>query len=68
MKEYKIRDEYIKLGQLIKVVGIAQSGLEAKDIITAGEVSVNGETDIRRGRKVYKGDTVNYKGEEIKVL
>ena len=68
MKEFKLKDEYIKLGQLLKAVGIVDSGLEAKDVILDGEVFVNGEVDQRRGRKIYAGDMVQVFEEEIKVL
>ena len=62
--EYKIelRDEFIKLGQALKAVHLVQSGVEAKEVITAGEVLVNGEVDLRRGRKLYDQDVVSYKG------
>ena len=58
MQEIVIKDEFIKLGQLIKLAGIADSGLDAKIFIQDGEVSVNGETETRRGRKLYDGDEV----------
>ncbi|MEM9003333.1 MAG: RNA-binding S4 domain-containing protein [Cyanobacteria bacterium P01_F01_bin.86] len=50
--------EYIKLDQFLKVTDIASSGGEAKLIIRGGEVSVNGEMEIRRGRKLYDQDVV----------
>ena len=65
MKEIKIKDDFIKLGQALKLSGIAQSGLEAKDMILSGEVLVNGNPDLRRGRKLYPGDVVFYDGEEF---
>ena len=68
MKEFKIKDDFIKLGQLLKAASLVSSGLEAKDVITAGEVLVNGETEIRRGRKLYPGDIASYNDEEVKVL
>lgn len=68
MREFRLKDEFIKLGQLLKAAGIASSGLEAKDIILSGEVFVNGESEIRRGRKIYKGDTVLVDTEEIRVI
>ena len=52
MKEVKIKDEFIKLGQALKLAGLVDSGLEAKDVIIGGEVLVNGEPDLRRGRKL----------------
>ncbi len=67
MKVIKLRDEYIKLGQALKAAGLAESGVEAKDIIKEGFVCVNGEADTRRGRKLYAGDIVTFNGEEIKI-
>lgn len=67
MQSFKIKDEYIKLGQLLKAVNLVSSGLEAKDVILAGEVLVNGEVDQRRGRKLYPGDIVSCSSREIKV-
>ena len=67
--EIKIRDEFIKLGQLLKLADMVQDGVEAKYVITDGLVKVNGEVDDRRGRKaVYEGDIVSYDGKEIKVI
>ena len=68
--EVQIRetDEYIKLGQLLKKAGLVSSGVEAKEVITKGLVKVNGEEDLRRGRKLYPGDVVFYDGEEVKVI
>ena len=63
----KLRDEFIKLGQAIKAAGYVESGVEAKDVIQDGLVTVNGEVDTRRGRKLYDGDIVNFDGDEIKI-
>ena len=68
MEEIKIRDEFIKLGQLLKLASLEEDGVEAKYVITDGLVKVNGEVDVRRGRKVYEGDVVSYDGKEIKVI
>ena len=68
MEEIKIRDEFIKLGQLLKLADMVQDGVEAKYVIADGLVKVNGEVDDRRGRKVYEGDIVSYDGQEIKVI
>ena len=67
MKEITIKDEFIKLGQAMKLAGLVNSGVEAKEVIQNGEVMVNGETDTRRGKKLYSGDTFSYKGEEVYV-
>lgn len=69
METIKLReqDEFIKLGQALKAAGLVESGVEAKDIILDGLVSVNGEVDTRRGKKLYDGDIVEYDGEQIKI-
>lgn len=70
METLRIReeDEYITLGQLLKAVGLVESGVEAKEVIQRGEASVNGEADTRRGRKLRDGDTVRFRGTEIRVV
>ena len=61
------QDEFIKLGQAVKAAGLVESGVEAKEVIQQGRVSVNGEVDTRRGRKLYAGDVAEYNGEQIKI-
>jgi ribosome-associated protein len=68
MQEVKIRDEFIKLCQALKLAGLVDSGAEAKEVITGGEVKVNGEVDERRGRKLYAGDVVSFGNEEFKII
>lgn len=63
----RIRDDYIKLGQAMKLAGMVNEGVEAKFAVQNGEVTVNGEVDTRRGRKLYEGDMFCYKGQEVKV-
>ena len=67
MQSITIRDEFIKLGQAMKLAGIVENGAEAKDVIANGEVKVNGETYTRRGKKLYKGDVFSYNGIDVKV-
>ena len=66
--EIKIRDEFIKLGQALKLAGVVEDGVEAKYAIRDGLVQVNGEVDQRRGRKVYEGDVITFEDQEIKVI
>lgn len=68
MEVIKLREEFIKLGQALKAAGFVESGVEAKDVIQDGLVSVNGEIDTRRGRKLYDGDVVIFEGKEIKIV
>lgn len=66
--EIKIRDEFVKLGQALKLAGVVEDGVEAKYAIQDGLVQVNGEVDQRRGRKVYEGDVITFEDQEIKVI
>ena len=68
MHEIKLREEYIKLGQALKAVGLVESGVEAKDVIVNGEVKVNGVVEVQRGKKLYDGDVVSFEGEQIKII
>lgn len=69
MEILKLReqDEFIKLGQALKAAGLVESGVEAKDVILDGLVTVNGEVDTRRGKKLYNGDIVDFNGFQIKI-
>ena len=67
MKTVTLKDEYIKLGQALKAADLVSSGVEAKIVINEGQVLVNGETDERRGRKLYAGDVITYRGETVKI-
>ena len=60
-------EEFIKLGQALKKAGLVDSGVEAKIEITEGRVKVNGEQELRRGKKLYDGDTVEYDGQILQV-
>lgn len=63
----KIDTEYIKLDSFLKAVNAVGSGGEAKLRIAAGEVRVNGETELRRGRKLRAGDGVEVGGKTYSV-
>lgn len=67
MEIIKLRDEFIKLGQALKAASLVEDGVEAKLVIQDGLVKVNGETDTRRGRKLYEGDVVSFDGQEIRI-
>ncbi len=58
MTEIEISTEFIKLDQFLKFSGLSFNGAEAKAMILDGLVFVNGENELRRGRKLYKGDSV----------
>ena len=67
MDQIEIKDEFIKLGQALKLAGIAESGVDAKIMIEEETVKVNSETETRRGRKLYDGDAVEARGMSFMV-
>lgn len=67
MEEIEICDDFIKLGQALKLAGLVSSGVEAKIIIQDGLVKVNDQIETRRGKKLVKGDMFEYDGFQVKV-
>jgi len=66
--DVEISGESIPLGTFLKLAGVIESGGDAKQRIAAGEVSVNGETEIRRGRKLQRGDLVVLGAEQLRLV
>ena len=66
-REVEIRGETIRLGQLLKLGGVIDSGSEAKPLLEGEEVLVNGTRESRRGRQLHPGDRVCVAGEELHV-
>jgi ribosome-associated protein len=64
--EVEVRGESIRLGQLLKLVGVVDSGAEAKVLLAEEGVRVNGEPEDRRGRQIRPGDVVEVRGREIR--
>jgi ribosome-associated protein len=62
-----IQTETIRLSQLLKLANVVQDGVEAKFRIADGEVKVNGEVEIRRGRKLRNGDQVEFDGKVYEI-
>ena len=60
-------DEFIKLGQALKKAGLVEL-VDAKFFIQDGQVKLNGETEIQRGKKLYNGDVVSFNGETIQIV
>ena len=67
MEVIKLKDDYIKLGQALKAAGLADSGVDAKYAIEEGKVTVNGQTEYQRGKKLVDGDVVSYDGHTFRV-
>ncbi|OUP00995.1 hypothetical protein B5F36_13170 [Anaerofilum sp. An201] len=67
MQQISISTEFIKLDALLKYASLAATGGEAKQMVQAGEVLVNGEVCTMRGKKLRSGDTVTAAGRTVEV-
>lgn len=68
METIHLKDDYIKLGQALKAAGLVEFGVDAKHVIQDGQVMVNGQVDLRRGKKLVAGDVVEFAGETIQIV
>ena len=67
MEIVTIKDDFIKLGQVLKLAGLVDSGVEAKIVINEGQVKVNDNVEIQRGKKIVPGDCIEFNGQKVKV-
>jgi ribosome-associated protein len=67
MQEIKITGDMIRLGQLLKLGGVVDSGGEGKDLLAAEAVLVNGSVETRRGRQLHDGDVVEVQDWEFRI-
>lgn len=65
MREVPIRGDTIRLGQLLKLAGVIDSGAEARAFLADSSVTVNGASESRRGRQLHPGDVVVAAGDEL---
>ena len=68
MEKVIIRDDFIKLGQAMKLAGMVGSGVDAKMLIQDGQVEVNGEVEYQRGKKLHEGDVITFNGESVQIV
>ena len=68
MKEVRIKDEFIKLGQALILAGLVESGVDAKFAVQDSKVLVNGEVCTQRGKKLVNGDEVTFAGDTFRIL
>jgi ribosome-associated protein len=66
-RDVSIRDESIRLGQFLKLADLIDNGAEARPLLAEGVVTVNGEVETRRGRRLGKGDVVRVGEESVRV-
>jgi ribosome-associated protein len=67
IEDIPIRDDMIRLGQLLKLANLVEDGVEAAELIKNGLVKVNGEIDDRRGRQLHPGDTVTVNNHTVRI-
>lgn len=68
MEIIEIKDDFIKLGQALKLAGLVESGVAAKFVIQDGLVKVNGNVEIQRGRKLFEGDILEFDDNQVKIM
>ena len=68
MHEVTLRNDVIRLGQLLKLVDVVDSGSDVKALLAQGVVTVNGEVETRRGRQLVAGDLVSALGVDVRVV
>jgi ribosome-associated protein len=66
-RDVPIREETIRLGQFLKLADLVDNGAEVKPLMIQGLVTVNGETETRRGRRLTKGDLVTLADASVRV-
>ena len=67
-RDVEIRGDTIRLGQLLKLAGVAAGGGEVKSLLFDAGVTVNGAPEARRGRQLHPGDTVEVDSERIRIV
>lgn len=68
MREFVLKEDYIELVKLLKLLRIAQTGGHAKMLVEDGEVIRNGEPEYRKRAKLIKGDVIEVSGKTIKLI
>uniref|UniRef100_UPI003F74D847 RNA-binding S4 domain-containing protein n=1 Tax=Escherichia coli TaxID=562 RepID=UPI003F74D847 len=68
MLELQLRGEFIELDKLLKATGLVESGGRARVLIAGGEVTVDGQVELRKTAKIRAGQQVGYAGQQVKVL
>jgi ribosome-associated protein len=67
MRDVPIQGDVIRLGQLLKLAGLAESGGDARALVEQGAVSVNGEVETRRGRQLHPGDVIALGEDAVRI-
>jgi len=67
MDTISIKDDFIKLGQALKLAGLVETGVDAKYAVQDGLVKVNGEVCVQRGKKLVSGDVIEFENSKVKI-
>lgn len=67
-RDVELREDVIRLGQLLKLAGLAESGSMARALLEDGEVRVDGEVETRRGRQLQRGAVITVAGESVRLV
>jgi ribosome-associated protein len=68
MQDIEIEGDMIRLGQLLKLSALADSGADARELLLASLVTVNGDPEVRRGRQLHRGDVVSVGEQTVRVV
>ena len=68
MREIEVRDDGIRLGQLLKLAGLVDAGSDVRPLLEKGAVTVGGRLELRRGRQLRKGDVVAVGDEQVRLV
>ena len=68
MREIEVRDDGIRLGQLLKLAGLVEAGSDVRPLLEQGAVTVGGRLELRRGRQLRKGDVVAVGDEQVRLV
>ena len=68
MREVEVRDDGIRLGQLLKLAGLVDAGSDVRPLLLEGVVTVGGRLETRRGRQLRKGDVVAVGEEKVRLV
>ena len=67
MREVEVTKEPVELYKILKFEGMVSSGGEAKSVIAEGQVSVNGKKETRKRNKIFSGDIIEFRNENIRI-
>ncbi len=68
IREVAVRDDGIRLGQLLKLAGLVDAGSDVRPLLAGGTVTVGGRVELRRGRQLRKGDVVAVGDEKVRLV